>query len=160
MTTRIDTRFADLACEGRPAFVTFVMAGDPDLATPQLPGTSAYREHHDRQLESVMAILRATLAQEIVLEFLLPPTLRRVKADPTQLHQILINLCVNARDAITGVGVIRIETARVDRRPPGGHDCGSRRTTVAPRPPPPPPRRHAHRLRSPPPRRGTPLEEL
>ncbi|WP_322514749.1 tryptophan synthase subunit alpha [Rhodopseudomonas palustris] len=33
MTTRIDTRFAQLKREGRPAFVTFVMAGDPDLAT-------------------------------------------------------------------------------------------------------------------------------
>ena len=33
MTTRIDTRFADLKKEGRAAFVTFVMAGDPDLAT-------------------------------------------------------------------------------------------------------------------------------
>ena len=33
MTTRIDTRFAELAAEGRSAFVTFVMAGDPDLAT-------------------------------------------------------------------------------------------------------------------------------
>jgi tryptophan synthase alpha chain len=33
MTTRIDTRFAELKTEGRAAFVTFVMAGDPDLAT-------------------------------------------------------------------------------------------------------------------------------
>ncbi len=33
MTTRIDTRFADLARERRAALVTFVMAGDPDLAT-------------------------------------------------------------------------------------------------------------------------------
>jgi tryptophan synthase alpha chain len=33
VTTRIDTRFADLKKEGRAAFVTFVMAGDPDLAT-------------------------------------------------------------------------------------------------------------------------------
>jgi len=31
--TRIDTRFAELEAEGRSAFVTFVMAGDPDLAT-------------------------------------------------------------------------------------------------------------------------------
>jgi tryptophan synthase alpha chain len=31
MTTRIDTRFAQLQAEGRPALVTFVMAGDPDL---------------------------------------------------------------------------------------------------------------------------------
>ncbi|MDB5565062.1 MAG: trpA [Tardiphaga sp.] len=33
MTTRIDTRFAELKAEGRAAFVTFLMAGDPDLAT-------------------------------------------------------------------------------------------------------------------------------
>jgi len=35
MTTRIDTRFAALKTKGRPALVTFVMAGDPDLATGQ-----------------------------------------------------------------------------------------------------------------------------
>jgi tryptophan synthase alpha chain len=33
MTTRIDTRFAELNREGRAAFVTFLMAGDPDLET-------------------------------------------------------------------------------------------------------------------------------
>lgn len=33
MTTRIDTRFAELKTEGRAAFVTFVMCGDPDIAT-------------------------------------------------------------------------------------------------------------------------------
>lgn len=33
MTTRIDTRFAELAKQGRAAFVTFVMAGDPDPKT-------------------------------------------------------------------------------------------------------------------------------
>src|SRR3990170_4952662 len=33
MTTRIDARFAELKKEGRSAFVTFLMCGDPDLAT-------------------------------------------------------------------------------------------------------------------------------
>ncbi len=33
MTTRIDTRFGELKQQGRPALVTFVMAGDPDLDT-------------------------------------------------------------------------------------------------------------------------------
>jgi len=33
MTTRLDTRFAELKKEGRAALVTFVMCGDPDLAT-------------------------------------------------------------------------------------------------------------------------------
>jgi len=46
LTTRIDTRFAALRAEGRPALVTFVTAGDPDLATSQeilkrLPGAGA-----------------------------------------------------------------------------------------------------------------------
>jgi len=33
VTTRIDTRFAELKKQGRAAFVTYVMAGDPDLTT-------------------------------------------------------------------------------------------------------------------------------
>jgi tryptophan synthase alpha chain len=33
MTTRIDTRFADLKKQGRSAFITFLMAGDPDVET-------------------------------------------------------------------------------------------------------------------------------
>jgi tryptophan synthase alpha chain len=46
LTTRIDTRFAQLRAEGRPALVTFVTAGDPDLATSleilkRLPGAGA-----------------------------------------------------------------------------------------------------------------------
>ncbi|MBU1174215.1 MAG: tryptophan synthase subunit alpha [Alphaproteobacteria bacterium] len=44
--TRIDRRFAECAAENRPAFVTFVMAGDPDPDTAQaildgLPGAGA-----------------------------------------------------------------------------------------------------------------------
>ena len=46
MTTRIDARFAELKRQGRPAFVTFLMAGDPDPATSlaiikALPGAGA-----------------------------------------------------------------------------------------------------------------------
>jgi tryptophan synthase alpha chain len=46
MTSRISARFAACAAENRPALVTFVMAGDPDLATGQaileaLPGAGA-----------------------------------------------------------------------------------------------------------------------
>ncbi|ODT48284.1 MAG: tryptophan synthase subunit alpha [Pelagibacterium sp. SCN 63-126] len=35
MTTRIDSRFAELKAENRPALVTYIMGGDPDLATGQ-----------------------------------------------------------------------------------------------------------------------------
>ncbi len=46
MTTRIDTRFAQCAAEGRAALVTFAMCGDPDMATSlnilrALPGAGA-----------------------------------------------------------------------------------------------------------------------
>lgn len=46
MTQRMDARFAALKADNRPAFVTFVMAGDPDLETAQqivdgLPGAGA-----------------------------------------------------------------------------------------------------------------------
>ncbi|MFL6818135.1 MAG: tryptophan synthase subunit alpha [Bradyrhizobium sp.] len=46
MTTRIDTRFAELKKQGRSAFITFLMAGDPDPATSleiikALPGAGA-----------------------------------------------------------------------------------------------------------------------
>jgi tryptophan synthase alpha chain len=46
MTTRIPARFQKCAAEGRPALVTYTMAGDPDLATAQaildaLPGAGA-----------------------------------------------------------------------------------------------------------------------
>jgi signal transduction histidine kinase/ActR/RegA family two-component response regulator len=37
----------------------------------------------------------------------------QVKIDPTQIDQILANLCINARDAITGVGKVDIETANI-----------------------------------------------
>ena len=33
MTTRIDVRFAELKKQGRSAFITFLMAGDPDIDT-------------------------------------------------------------------------------------------------------------------------------
>jgi PAS domain S-box-containing protein len=37
----------------------------------------------------------------------------QVKIDPTQIDQIMANLCVNARDAITGVGKVDIETENI-----------------------------------------------
>ena len=52
VTTRIDARFAQLKKEGRSAFVTFLMAGDPDpetsLASHQGAAEGGRRRHRDR----------------------------------------------------------------------------------------------------------------
>ena len=39
--------------------------------------------------------------------------MRPVKLDPSQIDQILANLCVNSRDAIAGVGEVSVETGSI-----------------------------------------------
>jgi len=64
-------------------------------------------------VESTLQMLRWLIGENIELEFLPGEGGYPVKVDPSQLDQILVNLCVNARDAIDGVGRISIETGRV-----------------------------------------------
>jgi two-component system cell cycle sensor histidine kinase/response regulator CckA len=60
-------------------------------------------------------LLRRLLREDIDLIFKLSADLGRVKADPGQVHQVIMNLAVNARDAMPQGGELRIETANVDR---------------------------------------------
>ena len=61
-------------------------------------------------VESMLKMLRRLLGEEIDLVWHPTSRLWPVMMDPSQVDQILVNLCVNARDAITGVGEITIET--------------------------------------------------
>jgi PAS domain S-box-containing protein len=67
-------------------------------------------------IKDVIRILRDTLPKSIEIQFSLPDDLWIVSGDATQLHQVLMNLCVNARDAMPHGGrlSIRAENMEID----------------------------------------------
>ncbi len=66
----------------------------------------------DETVEGMLKMLRRLIGEDIDLVWR-PESGWPVLMDPSQVHQILANLCVNARDAIGGVGKITIETHTV-----------------------------------------------
>jgi two-component system, cell cycle sensor histidine kinase and response regulator CckA len=59
------------------------------------------------------AMLRRLIGEEIELQTHLDPELGRIKADAVQMQQVILNLVINARDAIPGGGTITLETENV-----------------------------------------------
>ena len=71
----------------------------------------------NKTVEGMLKMLRRLIGEDIQLNWLPGRELHPVRVDPSQIDQILANLCVNARDAIENVGSITIETrnVRLDR---------------------------------------------
>ena len=61
-------------------------------------------------IEGILKLLRRLIGEDIQLIWLPGKNIGQVNMDPSQVDQILTNLCVNAKDAITGTGKITIET--------------------------------------------------
>jgi len=65
-------------------------------------------------VDGMLKMLRRIIGEDIDLAWLPASNLWPVMMDPAQIDQMLANLCVNARDAIEGVGKITIETKNVN----------------------------------------------
>ncbi len=67
----------------------------------------------NESIESVLKMIRRLIGENIELAWHPGTHHCSVRMDPTQLDQILVNLCVNAKDAIADIGKITIETDTV-----------------------------------------------
>jgi PAS domain S-box-containing protein len=67
----------------------------------------------NKTIEEVLGLLQRTIGEQTPITFTPTPSIPLVKADANQLHQIIMNLCVNARDAMPQGGTISITTSHV-----------------------------------------------
>jgi PAS domain S-box-containing protein len=65
-------------------------------------------------LQRFVPVLRRSMGEDCRVTLQLDPGLGPVKADPGQLEQVVLNLALNARDAMPGGGELSIETAAAD----------------------------------------------
>jgi signal transduction histidine kinase/ActR/RegA family two-component response regulator len=61
--------------------------------------------------EKIAPLLRSSLGEQVTLDVVVPEGAWPARADPAELENSLLNLCINARDAMTGGGQITIEVS-------------------------------------------------
>jgi two-component system, cell cycle sensor histidine kinase and response regulator CckA len=64
-------------------------------------------------ISDLLKLLGKTLGEHITINFKGDPDARTVYVDPGQMDQVIMNLCINARDAMPGGGVLNISTRNV-----------------------------------------------
>ncbi|MEO6872952.1 MAG: PAS domain S-box protein [Chthoniobacterales bacterium] len=65
-------------------------------------------------MEEVAKIVRQTFPKSIAIHTSRAEDIRAIEADPTQLHQVLLNLCINARDAMPRGGQLQLSVENFD----------------------------------------------
>jgi NO-binding membrane sensor protein with MHYT domain/CheY-like chemotaxis protein len=77
----------------------------------------------NQAVTDTMRMLRRVLGERITVAFGLDPSLGITRADVAQVEQVIVNLVVNARDAMPNGGTLTVDTANVDLPPntPGQH---------------------------------------
>jgi CheY-like chemotaxis protein len=65
--------------------------------------------HPSQITREIVKMARQSFPKNIQFEIDVPESLAFITGDPTQLHQVLLNICVNARDAVPGGGTIAIK---------------------------------------------------
>jgi len=104
-----------------------------DRATELTSQLLAFGRRGSRQLEPVdlnariaalVPMLRRLLGEAIDFDVRLDPAIGAVEADPSQLDQVVMNLVVNARDAMLSGGSLKLTTSRIDSpASEGSHDA-------------------------------------
>lgn len=110
--------------EGNPSRDKFKTIRDQAERTgklvSQLLAFSRHQVLHRRNLNlndlvvETMKLLRSVIEEQVSFEMKLDPDLLLTQADHSQFEQVLVNLCLNARDAMPHGGRITIETGNVE----------------------------------------------
>ena len=82
------------------------------LAFARRQVTAPKRLDLNEAVENMLAMLRRLIGEQIELVWS-PSVVHPVEIDPSQLDQVLVNLCLNSRDAIADVGKVTIVTSNV-----------------------------------------------
>jgi CheY-like chemotaxis protein len=64
-------------------------------------------------LKDMISVLKETLSRAINIKFDISNELWTIMADPTQIHQVLMNICINARDAMPNGGTLTINAKNI-----------------------------------------------
>ena len=93
------------------------------LAFSQNAGANARPVLLEPAVREIVKLLQATMPSSVELQIEADITLPNIMMDDVHLHQIVMNLCINARDAMAGEGVIRISLLQTINSNTECHTC-------------------------------------